>query len=124
MTLVSPLGQQPFPDPMGLEQTLLPPTSRYHGLPIRTFKRKDGKKVPYINRRFLPQPTRFATLTEHVVSTGERLDQIAAEYLGDPEQFWRIADANAAVSPFQLTEEAGTRLRITLPEGIPGPPHA
>ena len=50
----------------------------------------------------------------------ERLDNITAKYMDDPEAFWRIADANAAMRPEELTETIGRRLRITLPEGIPG----
>jgi hypothetical protein len=34
--------------------------------------------------------------------------------------FWRICDANRAMRPGALTETIGSRLRITLPEGIPG----
>ena len=45
---------------------------------------------------------------------------VAALHLGDPEQFWRIADANGAIAPEQLTDEPGRRLRITLPAGVPG----
>ena len=41
-------------------------------------------------------------------------------YLGDPEQFWRLCDANGAMRPDELTETVGRRLRITLPEGVPG----
>jgi hypothetical protein len=59
-----------------------------------------------------------------VVFQGDRLDNIAALYLGDPEQFWRICDANAAMRPNELTETIGRRLRITLPEGIPGTSNA
>ena len=55
---------------------------------------------------------------------GERLDIIAAQHLGDPEQFWRLCDANGAMRPDELTETVGRRLRITLPEGIPGPRNA
>ena len=46
-----------------------------------------------------------------------------ARYLGDPEQFWRLCDANAALRPDELME-VGRWLRITLPEGIPGIPNA
>jgi hypothetical protein len=56
---------------------------------------------------------------EHSVAEGERLDNITAQYLGDPEQFWRLCDANDAMRPEELTETVGRRLRITLPEGIP-----
>jgi hypothetical protein len=63
-------------------------------------------------------------LQEHVVVQGDRLDNITARYLSDPEQFWRVCDANAAMRPDELTEEPGRRLRITLPEGLPGIPNA
>jgi len=101
-----------------------PPTSRYYGIDTATLKSGDGRTVVYVRRRFLPPPERFALVQEHVVSEGERLDQVAAKYMGDPEVFWRIADANAAMRPEALTEVVGRRLRITLPEGIPGTPHA
>ncbi len=100
------------------------PTSRYYGIDMATLKSKDGRTVAYVRRRFLPPPERFALVREHSVSEGERLDQIAAKYLSDPEAFWRIADANAAMRPEELTETIGRRLRITLPEGIPGTPNA
>lgn len=101
-----------------------PVTSRYHGLPSATFTLPDGRTVVYLRRRFVPPASRFALLQEHVVTGGERLDNIAAEYLGDPEQFWRLCDANDALRPEELTETIGRRLRITLPEGVPGAPNA
>lgn len=97
-----------------------PPTSRYHGVETATVETHDGRLVVYLRRRFVPQPERFALLHEHTVTAGERLDHIAAAHLGDPEQFWRVCDANGALRPEELTETIGRRLRITLPEGIPG----
>lgn len=93
---------------------------RYHNLETSEYVFPSGKVVTYVRRRFLPPSARFALLQEHVVSDGERLDNITAHYLGDPEQFWRIADANDAMHPDELTATMGRRLRITLPEGIPG----
>ena len=58
------------------------------------------------------------------VVAGDRLDTIAAQLLGDPELFWRIADANGAMRPDELTETVGRKLRITLPAGIPGAKNA
>ena len=95
------------------------PTSRYHDIDVATIQTADGRTIAYLRRRFVPQPERFALLRAHVVSAGERLDHIAAQYLGDPEQFWRIADANGAVAPETLTDEAGTIVRITLPADVP-----
>jgi len=101
-----------------------PPTSRYYGIETAVLGADEVRPIIYLRRRFLPSPDRFALMQEHVVSEAERLDNIAARYLNDPEAFWRIADANAAMRPEELTETVGRRLRITLPEGIPGTPDA
>jgi len=98
-----------------------PPTSRYHGLPVKEHTFPDGRIVPYVARRFIPPPERFALLALHAVMAGDRIDNLAAQYLGDAAQYWRIADANAAMRPEALTEQAGAAVRITLPEGVPAP---
>lgn len=103
-----------------LETGVFPVTSRYYGVATATIETLDKKAVAYLRRRFLPRQERFELIREHTVVQGDRLDNIAATYLGDPEQFWRIADANGAMRPEELTEEIGRRLRITQPEGIPG----
>ena len=97
-----------------------PPTSRYHDIEVAQLDLPDGRTVSYLRRRVVPAPEQHALLREHVVRQGERLDQIAATYLGDPEQFWRVADANGAMAPEDLTRDAGRRVRITLPAGVPG----
>ena len=51
---------------------------------------------------------------------GDRLDNVTAKYLGDPEQFWRLCDANGAMRPEELTETIGNRVRITLAARHPG----
>jgi hypothetical protein len=101
-----------------------PPTSRYALTPTTSLVRADGSMVTYLKRRFVPAPENLALLQWHQVVQNERLDNIAAKYLGDPEQFWRLCDANRALRPDELTETIGKKLRITLPEGIPGVPHA
>ena len=111
---------QPFPPPGSLEESLFPQSSRYHGLRALTYIREDGKEIAYLERRFLPDPEDFEEIREHIVVQGDRLDNLAYQYLGDPEQFWRIADANGAMHPVDLTTEVGSTIRITLPEGIPG----
>ena len=95
-------------------------TSRYYGIATATLETAGGKTVTYVRRRFVPPPENFALLLEHVVTEGERLDNIATHYLGDPEQYWRLCDANGAIRPEELIETIGGRIRITLPEGIPG----
>lgn len=104
--------------------TNFPPTSRYALTPTATLVRADGTTVTYLKRRFVPTPENLALLQWHCVVQNERLDNIAAQYLGDPEQFWRLCDANRALRPQELTGTIGKPLRITLPEGIPGVPHA
>ena len=99
-------------------------TSRYYGIETAEFVTPAGQRVKYARRRLIPPAEHFSLLQEHVVSGGERLDNITAQYLGDPEQFWRICDANNVIDPDELTRTVGSRIRITLPEGVPGAPHA
>jgi hypothetical protein len=99
----------------------VPPTSRYHGLETATLTRRPGETIVYFRRRFVPPPERFETLEEHRVSQGERPDTLAARFLGDPEQAWRMADANGALRPEELTGPPGRIVRITLPEGLAAP---
>ncbi len=40
--------------------------------------------------------------------------------VGDPQLYWRLCDANVVLDPDELTREAGRRLRVTLPAGVPG----
>lgn len=107
-----------------LSATLFPPTSRYSGIDTAVLELGPGTEIVYLRRRFVPQPERFVLLREHIVTQGDRLDNVTALYLADPELFWQICDANRALSPAELTEEVGRRLRITLPEGLPGIPDA
>jgi len=95
-----------------------PPNSRYNGLPTLTHVFADGREVPYLTRRFIPSSDRFNQLGTHQVVEGDRLDNLSARYLGDPEQYWKLCDANGALRPDELVEAIGRSLRITLPEGI------
>ena len=98
----------------------LPVTSRYHGLEATTLVSPDGRSIPYLRRRFLPSLDRFAAIGAHDVVEGDRLDTIAARYLGDADQYWRLVDASPAMHPAELTQQVGRRLRIPAPEGLPG----
>ena len=103
-----------------------PPNSRYHGSETAVLETPDGRPIVYLRRRFVPAPDTRTSLQEHTVAAGDRLDNLAARYLGDPELFWRLADANTAMRPADLTaaSQIGRRLRIPLPDGIPGLPDA
>jgi nucleoid-associated protein YgaU len=58
----------------------------------------------------------MTVITQHTVTQGERLDNITARYLGDPEQFWQICDANNEMRPDDLTKEIGSIIRISMPK--------
>jgi hypothetical protein len=90
--------------------------SRYFNL--ETVKRKgaDGREIAYKKRRFLPRGENMQTLAEVQVGAGDRLDQITSRTLGNPEQFWQVADANDAMRPDSLTEIPNRRIRIPVPE--------
>lgn len=94
---------------------MFPVTSRYHEIETAQYTTPDGRQYVYLRRRFLPAAESATVLAEHVVTQGERLDNITARYLGDPEQFWRLCDANGAMHPDELTAEIGRRLRIPMP---------
>lgn len=51
----------------------------------------------------------------HRVAPGDRLDLLAARYYGDPLAYWRIVDANPALTPDELLEP-GRALRIPRSE--------
>jgi hypothetical protein len=109
--------------PNPLKMQLFPPNSRYHGIDTETTETAEGKTVIYLRRRFVPAPEQFSQIQEHTVVQGDRTDNLAAQYQGDPEMYWQLCDANGVMRPEELTETIGKKLRITLPEGIPGVPH-
>jgi hypothetical protein len=101
-----------------LQRTLFSATSRYYGTETGTLDLPGANTIVYVLRRFVPPPERFQLLQEHTVVQSDRLDNLAAQYLGDPTFFWRLCDANRAMQPEELTEIPGRILRITLPEAI------
>lgn len=92
------------------------PTSRYYALETAQLATADGRTVSYKRRRFLPQGESMPLLVELAVAQGDRLDLITARTLGDPEQFWRVCDANNAMDPFDLVAEPGRALRVPVPQ--------
>ena len=80
-------------------------TSRYYRVPEARYTTADGRHITYKRRRFLSQGDALPLMVRVTVLEGDRLDLITARTLGDPEQFWRICDANNAMNPFELTAQ-------------------
>ena len=99
-----------------------PTDSRYYNSATLSYTAANGQTITYLARRFVPQPgaPNYATVAQHTVKQGDRLDLLAATYLGDPLMFWLICDANGAVRPDQLVETPGAVVNITMPQGVPG----
>jgi hypothetical protein len=103
-----------------------PTDSRYYRSSTLSYTAPDGQSITYLTRRLVPQPGKpnFSTVAQHTVIQGDRLDLIAAKYLGDPLIFWLLCDANGAIRPDDLVETPGTIISITTPQGVPGGPSA
>lgn len=95
------------------------PNSRYYGFTVEFFTRPDGTQVAYLQRRIIPQPSIYTGLQSYVVIDGDRLDNLAAKFLGDPLLYWMICDANGATDPDELTAQVGRTIQIPLSSAIP-----
>ena len=104
----------------GLDNTTFEATSRYYGKQLTSSVTIEGETVIHTTRRFVPPPENFSFLQFHYVEQGDRLDNITYKYLADPQQFWKLCDANRVDKPDDLVKEVASAIRITLPEGIPG----
>jgi hypothetical protein len=89
--------------------------SRYARIAVAGYVTPSGETVAYVRRRFLPEGSTLPTLTEVTIVENDRLDRITARTLGDPEAFWRVADANNSMNPEDLTAEPGRIIRIPIP---------
>jgi hypothetical protein len=92
-----------------------PPNSRYYGAPVRTRTRADGTTETFIGRRIIPAMERYRPLGRHRTTVDDRIDNIAADAFGDPEQYWRICDANGDAEPAHAARPLGRLLIIPLP---------
>ena len=92
------------------------PSSRYYALETVRLTLPDGRVLAYKRRRFVPAGEALALLAEVAVAEDDRLDLLTARTLGDPEQFWRICDANDALDPGDLTAVPGRLVRIPVPQ--------
>ncbi|HMQ33825.1 MAG TPA: hypothetical protein PKD53_24035 [Chloroflexaceae bacterium] len=82
--------------------------SRYEDVGHYQVQDAAGRPVTALKIRFIPRtPAGYL----HTFTADERLDILAYNFYRNPEKFWLIADANAAMDPRDL-EEPGRRLRI------------
>jgi nucleoid-associated protein YgaU len=73
------------------------PNSRHEHLPTYVAVVTPGADpVELYEPRVIPQPPPSVV---HTVAAVDRMDLLAHRYLGDPFQYWRIADANPALTP-------------------------
>jgi hypothetical protein len=95
------------------------PSSRYYGAGVEQIALANGTVVSYLSRRIVPAMSVYTQTQNYSVMAGDRLDNLAARFVGDPILFWMIADANGAMSADDLTAEPGRAILIPLVSGIP-----
>ena len=86
--------------------------SRYKSMPTYETIDSKGRTVKAV---VLPLPTEPNPAGEHKLLEGQRLDHLAAQYLGDPTAFWRICDVNNVMHPDELMV-IGERILIPIKE--------
>ncbi|MDI3255764.1 MAG: LysM peptidoglycan-binding domain-containing protein [Bacillota bacterium] len=93
--------------------------SRYYGAEVKALTLANGTPVKYLARRILPQPGIYTSIQNYVVVDGDRLDNLASKFLGDPTLWWVICDVNGTSDPDELTAQAGRTIVIPLAAGVP-----
>jgi hypothetical protein len=85
------------------------PGSRYVKPSLETYSAVDrrGREVQALP---MIEPPRETSIGSYVRKQGQRLDHLAASFLGDPHAYWRIAELNGAVLPDSLAE--AERLKV------------
>ncbi|HEX2039854.1 MAG TPA: hypothetical protein VHF47_09010 [Acidimicrobiales bacterium] len=78
------------------------PGSRYEKEGTYQVAGPDGAAVTVTRLPVPPRRGTVALLGYHRREETQRLDHLAAHFLADPTAFWRLCDANSAVSPDAL----------------------
>jgi len=105
------------------------PNSRYYGAVVEQLTLpapasgaapgQPGTPVNYLARRIIPQPSIYTSTTTYVITDGDRLDNLAQRFLGDPTLYWMICDANATTDPDELTAQTGRTIVIPVAASAP-----
>jgi hypothetical protein len=94
---------------------------RYDSAETATTTVPDGlggtREVAYIVPR-VPSAADPVPMAWHRVVGDDRLDLLAVRYLGDPAAAWRVADANQALDPDELTGPDAVGRVVVIP--VPG----
>ena len=90
-------------------------SSRYAGVVLRSRTAPDGTVQTFLPRRIVPPPGSFTVFGQRKLSGSERIEDIATEAYGDPELYWRIADALPLEDPADLLGQEGRRIPLPLP---------
>lgn len=88
--------------------------SRYGSIKDAELVDHTGRTVGYKRMRFIPETPGPLSAA---VREGDRPDLITYRLLGDPEQFWRLADVNLTPRPVDLTQTPGRRIKTPGPGG-------
>lgn len=96
------------------------PDSRYSGLTLRRHTAPDGTEVTFLPRRLIPPPERYQPFGQTRLSGSERVDDVAADAYGNPELYWRIADALGLEDPASLLGQEGRLIPLPLPLEVSG----
>lgn len=91
------------------------PFSRYANATPLVMEGPDGTPVRYLDRRVL-RAYQAPVLARVTVQDGDRLDTLAARWLGNAEVWWRIADASHALHPADVVAEPGSVVVVPVPE--------
>ncbi len=107
----------------------MPGRSRYDGAAVAYASVEDGagggREVAYLRTR-TPGPAAADAgnasgpppVAWHRIAADDRLDLLAARYLGDPAAAWRICDANLALDPDALVGPDAEGAVVVIP--VPG----
>lgn len=96
--------------------------SRYDGAELASATVTDGagasREVAHLLPRTPRDPGAAVPMAWHRVVADDRVDLLAHRYLGDPQAWWRICDANTALDPDALIgpDNEGRVIVIGVPE--------
>ncbi len=85
--------------------TMFDKRSRYSRTPTTEIISRDGEKRVLIELRDIPEP---AATQLYVMRPGDRVDLLAYEFYRDARRYWRLADANDELDPFEIVNAGET----------------